>query len=219
MFRCSLSGGNFWEYTSGGTRFSGCCFDGIGMGGRVSVGGTPLTPGPSPAGRGGTNPTWMNRVDRGGAWIPAFAGMTKAMARERRGQSNQNAIALAGSAAALTTPGTGRTIYARRCAAYGGMTTPAPDAPWCSGSTSAFGAVSPGSNPGGAATFTTTDQLTWRRSSRLMPPAGILIGGDERTEALLLAQFVGDGFRRLQNSSRRIPLADSLPTPENRREY
>ena len=163
---------------------------------------------------------WAPCNDGGGtgALDSPWAGMTKAMARERRGQSNQNAIALAGSVAALTTPGTGRTIYGRRCTAYGGMTTPAPDAPWCSGSTSAFGAVSPGSNPGGAATFTTTDQLTWRRRSRLMPPAGILIGCDERTEALLLAPFVGDGFRRLQHSSRRIPLADSLPTPVNRRE-
>ena len=176
---------------------------------------SPLAP--LPAGEGGRiQHGWAGWT--GGAWIPANAGMTKAMARERRGQSNQNAIALAGSVAALTTPGTGRTIYGRRCTAYGGMTTPAPNAPWCSGSTSAFGAVSPGSNPGGAATFTTTDQLTPRRSSRLMPPAGILIGGDERTEALLLAPFVGDGFRRLQHNSRRIPLADSLPTPENRRE-
>ena len=189
---------------------------GSGCSGRLEVG-TSLTPALSHQGRGGRiQHGWTGWT--GGAWIPANAGMPKAMARERRGQSNQNAIALAGSVAALTTPGTGRTIYGRRCTAYGGMTTPAPDAPWCSGSTSAFGAVSPGSNPGGAATFTTTNQLTWRRRSRLMPPAGILIGGDERTEALLLASFVGDGFRRLQHSSRRIPLADSLPTPENRRE-
>ena len=191
---------------------------GSGCAGTLEVG-TPLTPALSHQGRGGTNPTWMNMDEQGGCVDSRERGNDESNGAGKRGQSNQNAIALAGSGAALTTPGTGRTIYARRCTAYGGMTTPAPDAPWCSGSTSAFGAVSPGSNPGGAATFTTTDQLTWRRRSRLMPPAGILIGCDERTEALLLAQFVGDGFRRLQNSSRRIPLADSLPTPENRREY
>ena len=176
---------------------------------------SPLAP--LPPGEGSrTQHGWTGWT--GGCVDSRCAGKTGAMARERRGQSNQNAIALAGSAAALTTPGTGRTIYGRRCTAYGEMTTPAPDAPWCSGSTSAFGAVSPGSNPGGAATFTTTDQLTWHRRSRLMPPAGILNGGDERTEALLLARFVGVGFRRLQNGTRRILLAISLPTPESRRE-